>query len=93
MRWRYRKLIVCVCERSIVEDALQGTICLDNAGRVLHANLRIAAALIMNDDVDGAEDGLSEGNSSFHNVRVIVGCLWLEIWIPLLFVISGLIVR
>lgn len=72
MRWRYRKLIVCVCERSIVEDALQGTICLDNAGRVLHANLRIAAALIMNDDVDGAEDGLSEGNSSFHNVRVIV---------------------
>lgn len=29
---------------------------------------RIAAALIMNDDVDGAEDGLSEGTSSFHNV-------------------------
>ena len=25
----------------------------------------------MNDDVDGAEDGLSEGNSSFHNVRVV----------------------
>lgn len=26
----------------------------------------------MNDDVDGAEDGLSEGTSSFHNVRVWV---------------------
>jgi hypothetical protein len=28
----------------------------------------IAATLILNDDVDGAEDGLSEGISSFHNV-------------------------
>ena len=33
-----------------------------------------AAILIMNDDVDGAEDGLSEGNSSFHNVRVVSPC-------------------
>lgn len=31
-----------------------------------------AAILIMNDDVDGAEDGLSEGNSSFHKVRVVL---------------------
>ena len=30
----------------------------------------------MNDDVDGAEDGLSEGTSSFHNVR-----LWLLCWV------------
>jgi hypothetical protein len=27
-----------------------------------------AATLILNDDVDGAEDGLSEGISSFHNL-------------------------
>ena len=35
---------------------------------------RIAAALIMNDDVDGAESGLSEGTSSFHNVCGLAFC-------------------
>lgn len=30
---------------------------------------RSAATLILNDDVDGAEDGLAKGTSTFHNVR------------------------
>lgn len=29
---------------------------------------RLAATLILNDDVDGAEDGLAKGTSTFHNV-------------------------
>lgn len=31
--------------------------------------MNVAATLIMNDDVDGAEVGLKKGDSSFHKVR------------------------
>lgn len=33
--------------------------------------MKLAATLILNDDVDGAESGLSTGTSSFHNVGII----------------------
>lgn len=32
-------------------------------------DLPTAATLILNDNVDGAEEGLAKGSSSFHNVR------------------------
>lgn len=33
--------------------------------------VRIAATSILNDDVDGAEQGLAQGSSSFHNVCAV----------------------
>lgn len=37
----------------------------------------VAAAHIMDDDLESAEDGLASGNSSFHKVRqmILLGCL------------------
>ena len=39
--------------------------------RLADTQANIAASLILNDDVDGAETELDKGISSFHNVRLL----------------------